>query len=145
MGRAGLIVVVGFLLFCAPTSFADESSGFVGEPVRAYFLGYENNDLVFRIYNDSNLPIAVKGLSFDNQVLYRPVDKDRIVPPVSQENPYKDMIFRTTGDFVWSQNHMNMFRLAYQFSESEQRMYGGIYPSQPAEDPQKELVTEIVP
>ena len=144
--RAVPVVLFGCFLFaCELASCKEPPRPEDAEPVRAYFLGYENDDLVFRIFNEWELPINVKGLSFRHQVLYRPVEKEVVVQASNTERPYLDVIFRTTGDFVWSENHMTMFTLAYELPEVKERRYGKIYPELSSSVLEKELVTETVP
>jgi hypothetical protein len=101
------------------------------EPVKAYFIGYEGNDLVFKIINEESFDIEIKGLTFRKQVLYRPVEKTIIAGVGKEREPHEArVVFRSPEDFVWSQNHMAKFRLAYDGIEEagKQRRFVRIYP-----------------
>ena len=95
-------------------------------PVEVFFLGYDKDDIIFRIINNLPVSIVIKGLSYRQNILYRPVIKDASVGTASEADPFKDVVFRSTGDFIWSENHKQSFRLMYRFQENQERQYAKI-------------------
>jgi hypothetical protein len=133
-------IILGFLLFVGqPLTMSEAQEDEIASSVKAYFLGYHNDDIIFRIYNELPSQIKIRGLSFNRQILYRPIEKNAVVPASSEESMYQDIVFRTTGDFIWSENHMDRFQLAYQLLESKERMYTRIFPELPPSELEKEL------
>ncbi|HLF17285.1 MAG TPA: hypothetical protein VI749_00115 [Candidatus Omnitrophota bacterium] len=124
-----LVLIIGCLGGIVPV-FAEDLGVLKEEKVRAYFVGYDGNDLVFQILNDAAFDIKIRGLSFHGQILYRPLEKSVVIHPVSQMNPAKEVKFRSPNDFVWSQNHMKKFRLAYVRLDSNERLFADIYPKE---------------
>ena len=113
--------------------------------VKAYFLGYEGDDIIFRITNDHEAKINIKGLAFNHQVLYRPVDKKASVPIKDNENPFKDIYFRSAGDYIWSENHMQRFELAYFVEGLQERQYAKIYKIWEGGEEEKGLDSAVKP
>lgn len=140
-------LVFGFcLFFCLSISFSHFLGAQEAEEealVRAQFMGYEDNDVIFRIINELNTPIIIKGLSYRRQILYRPLEKDAVVSAFSKEKSFRDVLFRTTGDFIWSENHMDQFRLAYQLPDSSKRMYVKLIPAFEETNDKKQQTQEI--
>jgi hypothetical protein len=126
---------------CAQTRTQDPAA----ETVEAIFIGYQQDDLIFHIVNRTSEPIWLKGLTFNRQTLYRPVEKNALVPVATNEVPFTVMLFRTTGDFVWSQNHMDRFRMAYMVPGSAQKYYVAIFPAGDPSENEKEVASEGPP
>jgi len=136
---SALIVIIGFSSFQNINAQQDELDKIV---VKAYFVGYDENDIIFRIQNTLDSSIVIKGLSYKRQILYRPIERDIEVSIMSEESPFQDILFRSTGDFIWSQNHMDQFQLAYQLMESSERHYTKIFPNWKKSDQLDGLVHE---
>ena len=105
-----------------------QHSAIEGGTIKAYFVGYEGNDLIFHIINEGTAPIKIKGLSYRSFILYRPLKKETRISPATGKTPFDKVLFRTTGDFVWSEKHMHKFHLAYQLEDVSTQLYTQIHP-----------------
>ena len=90
--------------------------------------------MVIEITNGEIYNIEVKGISYRGQVLYRPLSKNQLVPSLTEKEPVV-VKFRSNGDYVWSENHMKKFRVAYVIVGSQQRLYAEILPQLPPINP----------
>ena len=124
-----LVVALSFALSAAV--FAEDEGTMA---IKATFAGYENDDLVFNVTNEEIFNIEVKGISFRGQILYRPLQKNQLVPALTEEEP-SVVKFRSNGDYVWSENHMDKFKMAYVIAGSSQRQYADIYPQKAHTNP----------
>ena len=126
-----LVAALGVLLGPLRAVQADEATA---PAIKAYFAGYEQNDLVFKVTNEEIFNIEVKGISYRGQVLYHPLVKNHPVPSLTEKTPVV-VKFRSNGDYVWSENHMKKFRMAYVIVGSPQRHYAEIFAEMPPINP----------
>jgi len=116
----GYAVVLGLLLMASAANAE-------GPAIKACFIGYEEDDLIFHVTNGEIYNIDIKGISFRGQILYRPLEKNHLVPALTEKEPLV-VKFRSNGDYVWSENHMQKFRMAYSIVGSPKRYYVEILP-----------------
>jgi len=134
---------LAILLICASAQGQDRPAS--PDAVQVFFVGYEQDDLILRVVNHGIKPVLIKGLSLDRQIVYRPVEKGAAVAIASEEAPFGDVHLRSVGDFIWSEHHMNRFRLAYQWQDASAKYYAPINPQIVTHEEQKELVTDSKP
>jgi len=121
------LILPTILLFCfiGPPALSDDNTILPEVRLDAYFIGYEENDVVFHIVNREDSQVEIKGISFQNQILYRPIEKTILeqTGTLEKEEFFTKVIFRATGDFVWSENHISNFRIAYNLIPTNERRY----------------------
>lgn len=124
-------MIVLFLIFTSfslnePFVYSQADSEKQEPAVKAYFVGYDEDDLIFHIVNQTQETLTIRGLSYQRQILYRPIEKDVAIAPMSDGYTFGEVKLRTTGDFVWSQNHMHMFQLTYTILNQKEKKYASL-------------------